>query len=397
MKRRKLNASALINTACENVGVDDFGADTWQEGLDVLVDSLNDEADLNELGEQVFSDQIVGYLANRLEVEQWYLAHPEIDDQEITAPLFGLGLPRTGSTALSFLLACDPDRRPLRTWEAGHPCPPPEQKSVNTDSRIAEAQAGIDLTNQMFPDFVGMLPTSAVGPQECLLLMAMDFRSQVFEGMGFVPSYSAWLLDCDMAPAYLFHRRVLKLLQWHCPPNRWWLKSPAHMHSIRALNAVYPTARFVITHRDVAEVLPSVCALMDALSNVLTERPDPSRLGPHNAALWAEALRRFVQFRDQANPDRFFDVSFSDMQHDPIGAVERLYRALGDELSIETRERMATWWQESSEQRHAAKPQLETFGLDLAVLRDQFGFYHDRFIKGPGDADEATSSEHPNI
>jgi len=29
--------------------------------------------------------------------------HPEIDDQQITAPLFGLGLPRTGSTALSFL------------------------------------------------------------------------------------------------------------------------------------------------------------------------------------------------------------------------------------------------------------------------------------------------------
>ena len=93
-----------------------------------------------------------------------------------------------------------------------------------------------------------------------------------------------------MKPAYRFHERVLKLLQWRCPPNRWWLKSPAHMHSIDALNAVYPTARFVMTHRDVTQVLPSVCGLTEALSSVLCERPDPTLLGPHNAKVWAEAL-----------------------------------------------------------------------------------------------------------
>ena len=49
-----------------------------------------------------------------LEVERWHGEHPEIAEQEIAAPLFGLGLPRTGSTALSFLLAQDPARRPLR-------------------------------------------------------------------------------------------------------------------------------------------------------------------------------------------------------------------------------------------------------------------------------------------
>ena len=184
----------------------------------------------------------------------------------------------------------------------------------------------------MFPDFVGMLPTSATGPQECLLVMAMDFRSQVFEGMAFIPSYSGWLLACDMEPAYRFHQRVLKLLQWHCPPNRWWLKTPAHMHSIRALNAVYPTARFVMTHREVTAVVPSLCALTDALSSVLTERTDPSVLGAHHADLWAEALRRFIEFRDEEDSSRFFDVAFSDMQRDPMTAVEQLYRQLGDDL-----------------------------------------------------------------
>ena len=286
-----MKADDLVETACRRAGSDDFGEETWREGLDVLVDSLRAEAALNELGESVMTDQILGLLVNRLEVEQWYARHPEIAEQEITAPLFGLGLPRTGSTALSFLLASDPARRSLRTWEAAKPCPPPETATEHTDPRIAETQVGIDMTNEMFPDFVGMLPTSATGPQECILLMALDFRSQVFEGMARIPSYSAWLLQCDMEPAYRYHRRVLQLLQWRCPPKRWWLKTPAHMHSIDALDRIYPDARFVMTHRDVGKVLPSVCAVFEALSDVLTQRPDPIAIGAHNAELWRYSLR----------------------------------------------------------------------------------------------------------
>jgi Sulfotransferase family len=383
MTTEKMDAAPLIEGACQRVGADDFGADTWQEGLDVLVTALNRDAELNDLGRAAFADLIIGNLANRLEIEQWYAQYPEINEQEIVAPLFGIGLPRTGSTALSALLACDDTRRPLRTWEAGRPCPPPESATADSDPRIAEAQAGIDITNEMFPGFVGLLPTSAVGPQECILLMAMDFRSQMFEGLAFIPTYNTWLMQCDMKPAYRFHERVLKLLQWHCPPNRWWLKSPAHMHSIEALNAVYPTARFVMTHRDVTQVLPSVCGLTEALSSILCERPDPTLLGPHNAKVWAEALRRFIDFRNDNDENRFFDVSFLAMQQDPIGAVEHLYGELGDDFSVETRHRMQAWWETNAADRKSIPQQPERFGLDMAAMRQQFAFYHDRFVTSP--------------
>ncbi len=325
-------------------------------------------------------DQIVGLLVNRLEVERWYALHPEIDEQEIVAPLFGLGLPRTGSTALSFLLASDNARRSLRTWEAGAPCPPPETATEYSDPRIAATQAGIDMTNEMFPGFFGMLPTSATGPQECILLMAFDFRSQLFEGMARIPTYSSWLLACDMEPAYRYHRRVLKLLQWRCPPERWWLKTPAHMQSIAALDRVYPDARFVMTHRDVGKVLPSVCALFESLSNVLTDHPDPLAIGTHNATLWRHSLQRLIAFRDSGNEARFFDVSFGAVQSDPMAAVEQLYAELGDDLSSEARRRMQDWWAESSKGRSGPHNfRAETFGLDPATLREQFAFYYERF------------------
>ncbi len=342
--------------------------------------ALDTEAALNEMGVAAMTGQIVDNLANRLEVEQWYARHPEIDDQEIVAPLFGIGLPRTGSTALSFLLAQDPARRSLRTWEAGHPCPPPETATEHTDPRIAEAQAGIDFTNEMFPGFGGMIPTAATGPQECLVLMAHDFRATIFGGMARIPSYEAWLLQCDMEPAYRHHERVLKLLQWRCPPERWWLKTPSHMLSMTALDAVYPDARFVMTHRDVAKVLPSVCALYDTFTRVLTEDPDPIGIGTDNVVLWRTALERLVEFRDRGNDDRFFDLSFEAVQRDPMGQMVDLYAALGDELSDEAFRRMDDWWTQSSKDRsgpHRYDP--ADFGLDLDDVRAQFAFYYDRF------------------
>jgi hypothetical protein len=233
---------------------------------------------------------------------------------------------------------------------------------------------------QTFPEFVGMLPTSATGPQECLLVMAMAFRSQVFEGMARIPSYSEWLQSCDMEPAYQYHRRVLKLLQWRCPPRTWWLKTPSHMLSIQALERVYPDARFVMTHRDVAAVLPSVAAVMATLSGSLTDRPDPLYLGKHNTLTWHTALQRLVEFRDRGNEGRFFDIQFSEMQSEPLGAMRRLYGWLGEELSSEVEKRMTAWWEENARERHGShRYRADTYGIDVDGVREQFRFYTDRF------------------
>ena len=270
-----MNVDQLIERATARVDLADFGPEGWREPLEVLTSSMTTEAGLNELGLAVTAQRLEDYLVTRLEIEKCFVDHPEIADEVIDRPVIGLGLPRTGSTVLSNLLSLDDGHRSLRTWEAGHPVPPPEASTQHSDPRIAEANAEILFINEMFPDFVGMLPTSATGPQECLLLMALDFRSQMFEATAKIPSYSEYLADCDMTPTYRYHRRVLQLLQWRCPPNKWWLKTPAHMQHIDELNAVYPDALFVMTHRDITKVMPSVCALMSALSSPMTDSPGP--------------------------------------------------------------------------------------------------------------------------
>ena len=223
----QLEVDRLVAVATDRAGSDRFGGDTWSEGLEVLVHSLNTEAALNEMGMSALADQIVSCLVNRLEVEQWYQKFPEIGDQQIVAPLFGLGLPRTGSTALSSLMAKDPSRRSLRVWEAERSVPSAGDGDRAHRSTYRQSPGGHRFHQRDVHRIQGMLPTEAEGPQECLMPMAFEFRSLIFEGMCVRPElHGAWLLQCDMGPAYRYHQRVLKLLQWRCGPDRWWLKSP---------------------------------------------------------------------------------------------------------------------------------------------------------------------------
>src|SRR5262245_39605979 len=93
-------AEALLSAAQAATGLTDFGEDSFREGLERLVWSLREEARLSDIGRYALPHLIVNLLSQRLQIEDWYRRHPEIDDERIDRPLIGLGLPRTGSTAL---------------------------------------------------------------------------------------------------------------------------------------------------------------------------------------------------------------------------------------------------------------------------------------------------------
>ena len=123
-------------------GLDDFGSPYYREGLERTVDALNNEADLNELGGVIQHATISNALIQRLRIVDTYKQHPEIDDEVIEGPVFVIGLPRTGTTALSQLVANDPQFRSLRMWESQACTPPPEAETQHDDPRIAAAAEG---------------------------------------------------------------------------------------------------------------------------------------------------------------------------------------------------------------------------------------------------------------
>jgi len=371
----------LLRQAQEATGLVDYGTDDFREGLERLVDAVEREAGLNERGRFGMDMQIVGLLSNRLQIEDWYRRHPEIDDEEIVAPLIGLGLPRTGSTALSCLLAEDPAIRYLRTWESNQPCPPPELESEASDPRIAMAEEMMRQRDANFPRMKAMVPSSATGPMECQNLMGLDFKSQVFQAFADIPAYVQWLNhEADLVPTYQYVKRVLKLLQWRRPPNRWRLKNPSHSLFIDALDKVFPDARFWMTHRDIGNVIPSVADVYFELRRSARDDVDMHAIGAEVSDFCELGMRRMMAFRDAGNESRFFDIHFAPFQADPFPTLQVLYDFLGEEFTEETRERMAAWRRDTARDRFSIeRTPPEAFGLDLAQLAGRFAFYRQRY------------------
>ncbi len=371
----------LVDRAVEATGLGDFGEETFREGLDILVRAVDEEARFNVLGKAAFDAQIVGHLSDRLQVEDWYARYPEIDDEQIIAPLIGLGLPRTGSTALACLLGEDPAARSLLNWEAMRPCPPAGFAPGSVAERLASAEASMERRARVFPRMVQMLPSTATSPSECQTFMAMDFKSQLFQAFAHIPSYVDWLYHkADLVPTYRYVKRVLKLLQWKTPQARWRLKNPSHSLFIGALDQVFSDARYVMTHRDVARVIPSVADLYYELSSAYSDQTDKFYLGRHAAEFAELGMKRMIEFRDAGNDVRFFDIHFAPFQNDPFSKLAELYDWLGEDLSDEALARMKAWRDSNPRDKHGSHNyDPADFGLEPDALRARFDFYHARF------------------
>ena len=118
-----LDRSVLLAEAREKTGLTDFGDEPFLEHLDVLLDSFEREAQLNDVGRATQHARIVDSLATRLTVEDYIRRHPEILAREIVEPVVIVGLARTGTTMLHRLISSGPDFQAARWWEVRYPAP----------------------------------------------------------------------------------------------------------------------------------------------------------------------------------------------------------------------------------------------------------------------------------
>ncbi len=374
-----LESEVLVGEARRSTGLDDFGDGGWREGLDRLVAALNDEADLTEGGEDIMRLRLGMLLANRLRVTEEVRAHPAIVDEVIEGPLVIVGLPRTGTTALSNLLAADPQIRSLRLWESSDPVPPPEAATQASDPRIDAARSGLEAMYDAFPKMRSLHFQSPTGPTECQDLLGMEFRTAHFDGMARVPSYVEWVVDSDMHGAYRTHRQVLQLLQWRCPPTLWHLKTPVHMLALDDLYAAYPTAKFLWTHRDPTAVLGSVCSLIEYVRSWVSDRDDAVELGRDQLDLWTEAVGRAMDFRARVGDDRFADVEFDALQTRPVDALEQAFGHLGIAMG-DGRAAVEAWAAAHPPGAHGVHEfDIGAFGLDADEVRGRFAVYLEQF------------------
>src|SRR4051794_3280965 len=128
-KQPEFDIDRMLVEVADVVGFDDYGHPSFRDGLEQLVASAQAGAQLTALGNVVLDTTCRKALTNRLRVTDWCRHHPAVEREVVETPLFILGLPRTGTTALSHLLAADHTNRSLLAWEANESIPPPEREN----------------------------------------------------------------------------------------------------------------------------------------------------------------------------------------------------------------------------------------------------------------------------
>jgi hypothetical protein len=377
----QLEPEPLIQAACAQTGLTDFGGDSFREGLAIYCESVSSEAQLNGFGEMAIPGAIVGALANRLLVTDWAKRHPDVANERIAAPFVVIGMFRAGTTLLTYLLEKDARHRPLFRWEAGESVPPPTPETLAFDPRIETTRATMAMMDQINPRMRVVQSEEPDGPTECISILNQDFKSLTWEAMANVPAYGEWLKTADHGSAYAYHKRVLQVLQsGGVRRERWSLKSPYHAIQLEALHAVYPDARIILMHRDPVILCTSVCSLITTLTKTFSDADHSKYIADH----WTEMLARSIEGVDAfraAHPEvKIVDVQYTELAADPIATMRRVYASFGDHLTDQALAAMTAHVDSHPKGRfgrHGYDP--AEYGLDANALAERFRPYVERY------------------
>jgi hypothetical protein len=381
-----LSAEALLAAASRRCGgLQDFGDASFRAGLQCLLKSLNEEAQLSQQGRTLFAERIIDSLSNRLRLEDHCKRHPEIADEKITGPVVIVGLPRTGTTMLHRILARDPRFYTANFWEVRFPSPVTEPAEGVEDPRIAAARAEVAMMVAAMPELLAMHPLDAELADEEVILMEHSFLSAM-DAYANLPSYVAWLGQQDQTPAYTYLKRQLQFLQWQKrqrgeTAQRWILKSPHHIHAMPTLFKVFPDAKVIQTHRDPLQTIPSMGSFAHTIWGVYSDHADPRQAGQLWSAKFAAGMRSSMQYRDSVSADQFLDVWYLDAVTKPMEVARTVYPFIGMTLTPDVEARMEEWMGVSRRDRRAAHEySLEKMGLTQGQLEQDFADYRQRYI-----------------
>jgi len=378
-RRNAFDPDQLEATAREQAGCADFGSPRYREPFAKLCESYATDSDLTFLGQQFCRRTLLHLLVNRLKIQRDLKATPAILEQPVVRPVFIIGLPRTGTTLLYNLLACDPSARPLLFWESMSPSPPPLPHERSTDPRIARAKSTVAGLNRVLPDLAGIHKFVADGPEECLGLLMNVFLTPFFRGRA--QQYRAWLDTVgadDIDAAYLEYRAQLQLLQWQVSGGHWLLKCPSHLFGLSGLLHAFPDACVIQCHRNLEHSVPSLCSLTATIDQLCYADIDPHQVGQRVLHYTEQLIERGLTARDQNPQAAICDLHYARLIAAPIEEVRHIYKRFGLTVSPAFEQAM---------QQHlsSGRPEklheytLEQFGISSTDLRERFGNYSARF------------------
>ena len=130
LARRGLSAGDMAAFCAPGPGT----GEDYLEPLEILVASLENDAELTILGRWITHRFLDRLLDVRLQIAEYVRVDPGVREEQILEPIVVIGAPRTGTTVLHALLANDDRHRVPLGWELLRPVPPPVARRSRTSA-----------------------------------------------------------------------------------------------------------------------------------------------------------------------------------------------------------------------------------------------------------------------
>ena len=333
---QKIEVEELLNTARQRTGLSDFGPPDFMEGLTVLADGVNQEAQISDAGWAHVRERWLNLLINRLWFAQDMAQHPEILDEDLGAPTVIASLPRTGSTKLHRMLAATGDFQNLFMWSTHKFARIPGMEDGGRAQRIQQTRDYEKWLYETSPALVTGHPLYTDEAEEDQFLVECTFRHPLLFGMFQSFQYAQWIMQADMQPTFDSYLKQLKYLQWQSPSRRgkpWLVKTPNHMGNEEFLTRVFNQPKFIVTHRDPLKAVPSVTNTAMVMRKLFSDYDSSAELGAGCLELFSNCANVHMKWRDRHPEIEVLDLAFREITQDGISAVRKVYGFLGMELS----------------------------------------------------------------
>jgi Sulfotransferase family len=364
----------ILSAARKSTGLLDPEQDSWREGLEILLRDHAKAGTLSERGRGLLKARYTTALATRMRVDDFMRRNPQLSSAPVRRPVFILGMPRTGTTMVSYLMDADPANRSLLKWEAHDVTPPAPPGALRTDPRCLAEKAKDELLIKGNPQGAALHFEAGDGPTECVHLLAQDFKSLMLAVIADTPTYHDWLLFCDMTSAFTHRKRVLQILQ-STNPGRWVLKMPSDSLFIATLFAVFPDAKVIWTHRDPYATFASSMSMRAHSRPIFNQDAGVAYMRDRFPLQLALHLARPLEM-SRERPGDICHLYYDELVVDPLAQMKKVYAWLGDAWTDTGEAGMKAWLDKNPQGRFGKHSySLSQWGFTRQELAPYFSDY----------------------
>jgi hypothetical protein len=382
-RNKPLPYEQLLDNARNETGLFDLD-DRFIGPFQRLIKSAEDDVVFTPLGKMSFEAEMHRTLVNRLRFEDDLKKNPEILNEDVSDPIIILGLPRTGSSKLHRMLSAAPDVQKLYLWRLLNPAPFPDADLSGPDPRIEAARETSRMMLEIAPDMVAAHPMMADEVDEESHLDGISAESFIPCLYTPVESYYQWVKDRNIVRPGEDMVNLIKYLQWQDGGKRgrpWILKSPFHIGHLDSILEVFPKATLIHLHRDVCDIIPSFCRLVECSWRIKTDHVDLNALGQMILEVWGGLMDRCLEYRkNRADDLNILDFSYREVNESSLPLTRKIFHQAGLEYTKECEKTMSKWLTENPQGRYGKNIySMERYGLTKAMIENRFKDYLDSF------------------